>query len=187
MAISWLMMIISRNAMMMMSKGAPCLPKILKPAPWHWSESRRCVACVWEHLSIIHLYICDHKVNIIIVLITGYLILISIALSVYFAWSKRNGQNTPRPLTVPDTTLAQFLTIPNRTLPVTPRDAMCAYEDVTIHENIGWVRTWGQTAPCDVAEKTPGQWVGGRVGANLIIISSLLLLSSLWPSSHCIL
>ena len=26
---------------------------------------------------------------------------------------------------------------------------------------------WGQTGPYDVAEKTPDQWVGGRVGANL--------------------
>ena len=26
---------------------------------------------------------------------------------------------------------------------------------------------WGQTDPYDVAEKTPDQWVGGRVGANL--------------------
>ena len=27
--------------------------------------------------------------------------------------------------------------------------------------------TCGQTAPWEVAENTPGQWVGGRVGANL--------------------
>ena len=30
-----------------------------------------------------------------------------------------------------------------------------------------WGNVCGQTGPYDVAEKTPDQWVGGRVGANL--------------------